>query len=124
MASIIWLMGLVAAGLGGWTVWNPKVLRGLLGWIQKEVAFYTTSILRASIGVIMLVWAHACHRPGVIITVGIIILTVSIALIIAPRNQTQKIVNFLSRQGQWFFRLWGIVIIAVGILIVWAGWPR
>jgi hypothetical protein len=34
------------------------------------------------------------------------------------------IVHFLLRQAPWFFRLWGIVVIAVGILIVWAGWPK
>jgi hypothetical protein len=124
MASIIWLAGLLIAGLGGWTVWDPKVLKKLLGWVQKEMVFYATSIIRAAVGVIMLVWARSCHRPGVIITIGIIILTVSIALIVAPRNQTQKIVHFLLRQAPWFFRLWGIVVIAVGILIVWAGWPK
>jgi hypothetical protein len=124
MVSMIWLVGLLITGLGGWTVWNPKVLRGLLGWIQKEMIFYATSVIRASIGIIMLVWGRACHRPGIIITVGIIILTVSIALIIAPRNQTQKIVNFLLRQAQWFYRLWGIIIASVGILIIWAGWPK
>jgi uncharacterized protein YjeT (DUF2065 family) len=124
MASIIWLMGLVITGLGGWTVWNPKLLRGLLGWIQKEMVFYITSIIRAAIGVIMLVWARSCHRPGVIITVGIIILTISIALIIAPRHQTQKLMNYLLRQPQWIFRVWGLLGVAVGILIVWAGWPK
>jgi uncharacterized protein YjeT (DUF2065 family) len=124
MASIIWLMGLLAAALGGWAVWNPKVLTRLLGWAQKEMLFYTLSVIKAAFGVIMLVWSRSCNRPGVIVALGVITLIGSIAAIIAPRNQTQKIMNFFSRQPQWFCRAWGLIAVAVGILIVWAGWPK
>jgi hypothetical protein len=124
MASIIWLMGLLIAGLGGWAVWEPKVLTRLLGWIQKDMLFYSAAVLKAAFGVIMLVWSRSCNRPGVIIALGIITLTGSIAAIIAPRIHTQKIVNFFLRQPQWFCRAWGIIAAVVGILIIWAGWPR
>lgn len=124
MASIIWLMGLLAAGLGGWAVWNPKMMSRLLSWTQKEMLFYTTAVIKAAFGIIMLVWAHACNRPGVIIALGIITLVGSIAAIIAPRKHTQKVMNYLLRQPQWIYRIWGLLGVAIGILIVWSGWPR
>lgn len=124
MASIIWLMGLLTAGLGGWTVWDTKLLTRLLGWTRKEMMFYTTAVIKAAIGVIMLVWSRSCNRPGVIIALGLITLIVSIAAIVAPRHQTQKLMNYFLRQPQWIYRVWGLLGVAIGILIVWAGWPR
>jgi uncharacterized protein YjeT (DUF2065 family) len=123
MASIIWLMGLVTAGLGGWAVWNPKVLTQVLGWAQKEMWFYSSAVIKAAFGVIMLVWARSCNRPGVIIALGLVTLIGSIAAIIAPRNHTQKLMNYLLRQPQWIYRVWGLLGVVIGILIIWAGWP-
>jgi uncharacterized protein YjeT (DUF2065 family) len=124
MASIIWLVGLLTAGLGGWAVWDPKMLTRLLNWTQKEMMFYTIALIKAAFGVIMLVWSRSCNRPAVIIALGLITLIGSIAAIIAPRNQTQKLMNYLLRQPQWIFRVWGLLGVAAGILIVWAGWPK
>jgi uncharacterized protein YjeT (DUF2065 family) len=124
MASIIWLVGLLTAGLGGWAAWNPKVTSRLLGWTQKEMMYYTAAVIKAAFGAIMLVWGRSCNRPGVIITIGLITLIGSIAAIIAPRSQTKKLMNYFSRQPQWIYRVWGILGVVVGILIIWAGWPN
>jgi uncharacterized protein YjeT (DUF2065 family) len=124
MASIIWLAGLLTAGLGGWAVWDPKLMYRVLGWTQKEMMFYATALIKAAFGVVMLVWARGCNRPGVIIALGLVTLTGSIAAIIAPRNQTRKLMNYLLRQPPWIFRVWGLLGVAVGVLIIWAGWPR
>lgn len=124
MAAIIWLAGLLTTGLGAWAVWQPEFLIRILHWSRKGFVFYIITLIKAAFGVIMLVWARACNRPGVIIALGIITLTGCIAAILAPRSQTQKITTFLVGRPRWFHRFWGLVGVIIGILIIWAGWPK
>ena len=124
MAPVIWLIGMLAVVLGGWTVWNPKLMVHLLRWNQKGIVFYQVSITKAAFGVIMLVWARSCSHPVVIIILGVITLVTSAAAIATSRAQTQRLMNFFLRQSSWFHRLWGLLGMITGILIIWAGWPK
>jgi hypothetical protein len=124
MVSLIWLTGLLIAGLGGCTVWRPKPLIWLLRQAQKEIPFSLMALLRSAIGVIMLVWARACHRPAVIVVVGILVIVGGVFMIVAPRSRSQQIIQWFLRQPVWVHRLWGIVAAIFGLLVIWAGWPK
>jgi hypothetical protein len=124
MASLIWLMGLLTAGLGGWVVWRPKPLIRMLQWAQNEILFSILFVAKAACGVIMLVWARSCCHPAVIILIGILAVAGSVVVIVAPRSRTQKLIQWFLNRPQWLHRMWGIVALAAGILIVWAGWLK
>jgi hypothetical protein len=123
MASIIWLVGLLMAGLGGWVVFQPERLTSIFRWLQTDLGFYLTSITRFTVGIIMLVWAHSCHRPTVIIIIGILALVITFATL-AAKDRTFKAFQWITRQPQWICRVWGAIPVTLGILIIWAGWPK
>lgn len=123
MVSLIWLTGLLIAGLGGWIVWHPKPLTWLLRQAQKEIPFSIMAVFRAAIGVIMLVWARSCYRPVVIVVIGILAISGGVFMIVAPRSRTQKMIQWFLARPLWIHRLWGIVAVIFGLLVIWAGWP-
>ena len=124
MASLIWLVGAVIAALGGWIVFQPIRLTSLLRWVQTSLGLYFASLIRIAIGVIMLVWARSCHRPAIIIIIGILAVLGGMVLILLPRSRIQKLIQWFQQRPQWIYRLWGIAAVAFGILIIWAGWPK
>jgi uncharacterized protein YjeT (DUF2065 family) len=122
MASLIWLTGLLIAALGVGIVLRPALLTGMLKFIHTPPALYLVGVIRAVLGVIFLVWARSCNHPGVIITLGILMICGGAFLFLTPKARLNRIIDFFLRRPDWIRRVWGLVAIAFGTLIIWAGW--
>jgi uncharacterized protein YjeT (DUF2065 family) len=122
MASLIWLTGLLVAALGVGIVLHPAILTGMLRTIHKPLIFYLIGGIRATMGVIFLVWARSCHRPSIIITIGILLICSGVFVFVTPTAKLNRMIDFFLRRPDWIRRVWGLFAIAFGILIIWAGW--
>jgi uncharacterized protein YjeT (DUF2065 family) len=123
MASLIWLTGAAITALGLWIVFQPIHLSRILHWVQHGPGIYLAAAVRIAIGVVMLVWARDCHRPAIIIIIGILAVLSGMALILLPHNQVQKLLHWVMQRPQWLHRALGLTAMAFGILVIWAGWP-
>lgn len=124
MAYLICFIGLFTAMMGCYVIMQPTVLRKTLQFCKKPPFLYLSSGIKAAIGILFLIWATSCNRPWIIILVGILTTIGSLSMFFMPKTRSQKLFDYILRQPQWIFRIWGLLALAFGVLIIWAGWPK
>jgi len=124
MAYIICIIGLFNTVMGCSVIMQPALLSKSLQFCKKQPFFYLSSGIKAAIGILFLIWATSCHRPWIIILIGILVTIGSLTMFFIPKARIQKLIDYILRQPQWIFRTWGLLALAFGVLIIWAGWPK
>ncbi|MGH2271699.1 hypothetical protein ACQ9LF_07855 [Anaerohalosphaeraceae bacterium U12dextr] len=124
MAYLICLIGLFTAAMGCSVIMQPTVLSKILHVCKKTPFLYLSSGIKTAIGILFLIRATSCTRPWIIILIGILTTIGSLSMFFIPKTRSQRLFEYILRQPQWIFRVWGLTALAFGILIIWAGWPK
>lgn len=124
MASVIWLTGLLVAGLGIGIILQPVIFTKTLKAFKKQVFLYLVGTIRSALGVIFLVWARSCNKPLIIIIFGILMIFSAAVIFLVPKTRLFHLMDFFLKRPQWLHRIWGLAAVAIGAIIIWAGWPK
>jgi len=121
MKDSVWFIGALVCAVGVMTILKPEWMKRtadvlLAGWWWR-----LTAALKAAVGVIFLVFARECRIPGLIITVGILILIGSLAALTVDPAIMNTWLQCVKKWPRWAWRCWGVAAAIVGGLLLYAG---
>ncbi len=87
------------------------------------VRFSVTIGIRLLLGIVFLIGASQTRFPAFISIVGIIIIAVAFVLFFLGRTKVDAMIQWWLRRTSTFMRLWALVGVILGALILYAGLP-
>jgi hypothetical protein len=124
MVHFVWFMGVVTAVWRIVVLFKPTWLKQLAGFLSKGKVVYAVAGLKILIGVFFLILATQCKLTGVIIALGILTAGGSIIFCLLPFTKIKAYMKWWTAQPLWMYRLWAIVAVLLGGLIMYAGVPK
>jgi hypothetical protein len=123
MEHTVWLIGLLSAVSGLAAVVQPLWLKTVLAFLARGRQAYAAAGLKILIGIVWLLFARECRIPSVIITLGILTVVGSVLFAAMPFSKIRAWFQWCQARPLWMFRLWGVLAVLLGVLVVYAGWP-
>lgn len=123
MEHSVWLIGLLIAAWGIVSVLWPFGQKALLGFLAQGRRAYAAVALKILIGVLWLLFARDCRIPSVIIVLGILTVLGTVLFAALPLSKVQAWVQWCYSRPIWFYRVWGVFAVLMGVLVIYAGWP-
>lgn len=103
---------------------RPAVYRKFIRFFAYRSMLYIPAAIAIVIGILFLIFARDCSQPWIIIVFGLIAAIKGVAIFLMKLQRLRDILNWLSERSDTMLRLLGILTLAVGVLIVYAGIPR
>lgn len=120
MVILVKLIGIFIAGMGIILLLSPKTIKRLVAFCQQGKRVYISGLLRLLIGVILLLAASQCRLSGMVATLGILVLIGGILIFVLGIERTKALLNRWSNKSTLFLRLWGILALAIGVLLIYS----
>ncbi len=77
-----------------------------------------------AVGIVFLIYARECKQPWLIIVFGLIAAIKGVAIFLIKPQSLKDTLTWLVERSDTTLRLFGILALAVGVLIVYGGMPR
>ena len=123
MHHIVWIIGAIMALGAIAAVLKPDWIKRTMGFFSARHRFQAAAAIKLVIGVIFLIFARDCRYWQVVAAIGILITAGNLwALLIKPETAL-KFMLWWQKQPFWVFRLWGIMGVVFGGIIIYAGIP-
>lgn len=123
MHHIVWIIGAIMALGGVAMVLKPDWMKRTMDFFTARHRFQAAAVLKLIIGVVFLVLATQSRMPWVIILIGILIAVGNLwALLINP-DTARNFMLWWQKKPFWVYRLWGIMGVIFGGIIIYAGIP-
>ncbi|HOK65276.1 MAG TPA: hypothetical protein PK054_04235 [Anaerohalosphaeraceae bacterium] len=123
MEYSISIIGLLTAVWGLVVVIQPLWHKTLIGFFARGRRAYAAVVLKIVVGVLFLLYARQCRIPSVIIVLGILTVVGSVLFAAMPITRIHAWFQWCRSRPLWFYRLWAVAAVLLGILILYAGWP-
>lgn len=120
---LVWIIGALTAVWGICVLFKPIWLRQWLILTNKGQLVYAIAGVKVVIGVCFLILATQCQWPIVIIVFGILMAGGSILFSLLPLAKIHGFMNWAIARPIWVYRLWAILAVLLGGLILYAGMP-
>ncbi len=121
---IVFVVGaLIVAKAAIILIW-PAVYRKLLGFFSYGRMLYIPAAIAIVVGVLFLIYARDCRQPWIIIVFGLIVAVKGLAIFVSKPKTFKNLLNWLSERSDTMLRLLGILVLAIGVLIMYGGMPR
>lgn len=117
------LIGLLTAVWGLAVVIQPLWHKTLVGFLAEGRRAYAAVVSKIAVGVLFLIFARECRIPLVVILLGVLTVVGSVLFASLPITRIQAWFQWCRGRPFWFYRLWAVAAVLLGILIVYAGWP-
>ncbi len=117
------IIGLLTAVWGLVVVIQPLWHKTLVGFLAEGRRAYAAVVLKIIVGVLFLIFARECRIPLVVILLGVLTVVGSILFASLPITRIRVWFQWCRSRPLWFYRLWAVAAVLLGILIVYAGWP-
>jgi len=124
MVHIVWLVGALTAVWAIAVMFKPIWLRQTIILVNKGKTAYVIAGVKIIIGIVFLIMARDCNLPWVIITLGILTAGGSILFCLLPFSKIQAFMNWWIARPFWLYRVWAVLAILFGGLIMYAGVPK
>ena len=124
MKITVWIIGALIVFEAVVLLIKPDYYRKLVKLLARGRLMYIPATLAIVFGVIFLVYAHACNIPWLIIVFGLIMLTKGIWLFVVKIDNVRATVQWLQERGDTTLRILGILALAIGAVILYAGAAR
>lgn len=124
MKSLAMVIGIVIAALGIIGLISPDTYVRL-GWFWEESpGLYIVAAVQLVIGLVLIRAAPTSRSPLGLGALGVLALIEAVFMPFLGHGRIHAIAHWMSSQSPSFLRLWGLLELAVGILIVSAVAPR
>ena len=123
MKSLVFAVGalLVAAGL------TLMLFPAVAAWLAQHpltlLQLYTSAVIRIAIGVLFLSVARTGRVPWVLPVLGAIAIIAGAATVLIGVDRARAIADWTSHQGGTVVRLFGLLPLVLGALVVYACGP-
>jgi len=114
------LAGLALAGLGAVSAAVPRQFHRLLFLAKQRRWLNLGMLLRILVGVLMIAAAPAARLPRFVLVVGILTLLSGLLSPLLGHDRLLRMAEWWARRPDRLVRLWGLVALALGILMVYA----
>lgn len=120
MIALVKVIGIFITCMGVWELLAPKIMKRMIAYWREGKRIYLGVMLRILFGMIFILSASQARRPQVIATLGALVVTVGILALILSLEKTKAILNWLEKKPDSFLRLAGLLVIAIGALIIYS----
>lgn len=124
MVHLVWLIGALTAVWGIAVLFKPVWLRQWMILFNKGKLVYVAAGVKIILGVVFLIVATQCKLPKVIIAVGILMAGGSILFCLLPFAKIQGFMKWWIARPVWVYRLWAVLAVLFGGLIMYTGIPK
>lgn len=124
MKAAVWIIGALIVAEAGVLLVKPDLYRKFIKLFGRGMLSYIPAAIAIVVGVVFLIFARDCHIPWVIIVVGLIAAVKGISIFAVKLETLKGVVNWLSERSDVTLRLFGLLALAFGALILYAGVPR
>mgnify|MGYP000109070267 CR=1 FL=1 len=124
MVHIVWIVGVLTALCGVLAIFKPNWMKAYIRFISRGRLFYGVIALKIVIGILFLIFARECKLPWAIIAVGILSAVGAAVFGLLPVIKIKAYLNWWQIRPDWMYRVWGILAIAFGLLIMYIGFPK
>ena len=124
MKITVWIIGALIVFEAVVLLIRPDLYRKAVKLLARGRLMYIPAALVIVFGVIFLVYARACNIPWLIIVFGLIMLTKGIWLFATKIDNVRATMQWLQKRGDTTLRILGILALAIGAVILYAGAAR
>ena len=117
---LIKLIGLLITVMGAIVLFNPKLMRKMMGFWKQGKRIYLAGIIRVCVGALFLYCAPMAMRPNIIFVLGLLAILGGLFIIIRGPGKMKAILERLSQKPDNFLRLMSLIILAFGALIIFS----
>lgn len=100
---------------------------GLVPWLAQHpltsLEVYASAVIRIAIGLLLISVARGARVPGVLRMLGGIALIAGVATLFIGIDRAQAIAAWTSQRGAGVVRLFGLLPVVLGVLVVYACGP-
>jgi len=120
MPVLVKLIGLIIVVMGAVILLNPVAMRWLIDFWKEGKRIYLVGLLRLLIGIILLLAASQCKLPGVVTTLGILILLGGLLIFLLGLEKVRSMLDWWSKKPPAALRLMGSIALAIGLLLFYS----
>lgn len=120
MLGILRLIGIIMIALGISCVIDVKIMKRLMRFCGEGRRLYAVGVIRLVMGVILLMAAPGTISPGVISTLGILVIIGGITIFILGVEKTKAVLSWWQRRYPLVLRLGASGALIFGILILYS----
>ena len=124
MKITVWMIGALIVFEAVVLLIRPDLYRKAVKLLARGRLIYIPAALVIVFGVIFLVYARACNIPWLIIVFGLLMLTKGIWLFVTKIENVKAAMQWLQECGDTTLRILGILALAIGAVILYAGTAR
>ena len=124
MKFAVWIIGALIVLEAVVLLIRPDLYRKAVKLLARGRLIYIPAAFVIVFGVIFLVYARACNIPWLIIVFGLIMLTKGIWLFVTKIENVKAAMQWLQQRGDTTLRILGILALAIGAVILYAGTAR
>ena len=121
MSLIVVLVGLLMIGTAIALLLSPGGLKSFIHKILGPRWLPLVSALRIAVGLLFVLAAPHTRLPMLIWLFGIVAIVAGIIILFLGSTRTQLIANWWLKRSDSALRLWALVALLFGALLVWAG---
>ncbi len=124
MKITVWIIGALIVFEAVVLLIKPEFYRKVIKLLARGRLMYIPAALAIVFGVIFLVYAMDCNIPWLIIVFGLIMLAKGIWLFAVKIDNVRATMQWLQERGDTTLRILGILALAIGAVILYAGAAR
>ena len=120
METVIRIIGTVIAVIGLVYMVRPQIMRTMTRFFTKGSRLYIAAIVRFALAIIFIMGARHCGRTWIIILFGLIFLISGLLIFMMGLSRAKVILRWFLEQPKFVARVAAGIVIAVGLIIVYA----
>jgi uncharacterized protein YjeT (DUF2065 family) len=118
--TIIKVTGTVIVCIGLVFLIRPDIMKATTRFFSKGSRLYLAGILRFALAILFIMGARYCGRTWIILAFGILFLLSGLLIFMLGLQRAKTIVRWFLEQPKFFSRVAASIVLAVGLIIVYA----
>jgi uncharacterized protein YjeT (DUF2065 family) len=124
MKITVWIIGALIVFEAVVLLIKPDYYRKFVKLLARGRLMYIPAALVIVFGVIFLVYARDCNIPWLIVVFGLIMLVKGVWLFATKIDNVRATMQWLQERSDTMLRILGILALAIGAVILYAGAAR
>ena len=120
MNTVIKAIGIFIVCMGLVYLIRPEAPKAIMRFFSKGVRLYFAALLRFALAIVFFLGARECDIRWIIVMFGLIFLLSGLLIFILGLEKSKQIINWFQRQPMFTQRILAIIVLAVGLIIIYA----
>ncbi len=117
MVLIVKLIAIALVIYGIVLVLRPEVLKKALGFVKEGNNYYVAGVIKAGLGLILVLAGGACSIPGVIRVLGALMFIGGVVTFVLKKETVMKLIEYWDKKPVNHIKMAGIFTVFIGVLI-------